>query len=132
MVTLFTSLPDLSVVFFLSFVCLFLLCVWCFFHLLLLPFERIKMYIIILLMEPASYSKFTSQQSIHTKHATIINGHQSNTTTRDEYYFTEKIIKNHNNVVSLYTAFVLSTCFVGVKKHPVACMHAAEQYTGCM
>jgi len=83
-------------------------------------------------MEPASYSKFTSQQSIHTKHATIINGHQSNTTTRDGYYFTEKIFKNHNNVVSLYTAFVLSTCFVGVKKHPVACMHAAEQYTGCM
>ena len=45
-VTLFISLPDLSVVFFLSFACLFLLCVWCFFHLLLLlPFWRIKMYI---------------------------------------------------------------------------------------
>jgi len=43
-VTLFTSLPDLSVVFFsLLFVCF--CCVFgAFFHLLLLPFWRIKMY----------------------------------------------------------------------------------------
>ena len=46
MVTLFTGPPDLSVVFFSFVFCLFLLlCVWCFFHLLLLPFWRIKMYI---------------------------------------------------------------------------------------
>jgi len=47
-VTLFTSPPALSVVFFLFF-CLFLLllCVWCFIHLLLLPFWRIKMYILL-------------------------------------------------------------------------------------
>ena len=38
MVTLFTSLPDLSVVFSLSFVCLFLLCVWCFFSLVATAF----------------------------------------------------------------------------------------------
>jgi len=37
LVTLFTSPPDVSVVFF-SFVCLFLLCVWCFFSLVAAAF----------------------------------------------------------------------------------------------